>query len=90
MSRDIQHAKEPWEACGAEVIDGNGDLVVESYHGVNHDQDEANAQFIAAAPEMVEALEQAGFNIAAGDPGPEGQRILELIETVLRKAGVRE
>ena len=46
----------PWEASGIRVKDRHGDLVVESRHGVNHEQDVANARLIAAAPNQNDAL----------------------------------
>ncbi len=59
-----KHTQGPWEACH----DADGDYVIFAGEGVNHkiiaitnldsETDEANAGLIAAAPDLLEALER--------------------------------
>lgn len=63
MSSKNKHTPGPWKVVKSkgysqltEIVSIDGPVLSEGF-GVNHESDQANAHLIAAAPEMLEALE---------------------------------
>lgn len=59
MSNEFKGTKGPWRFNGSEIESKSCDYIADVY-GTNADTDEekANAQLIAAAPELLDALEK--------------------------------
>lgn len=75
------YTKGPWEANGVgDVITSEGDVFMAP--GDTHQEIEANAHLIAAAPELLEALETIYFSLDAGMT----RRAVERLSNVARNA----
>jgi hypothetical protein len=91
-----KHTPGPWTSNDAKeglliVRDSQGFGVTELYTQHDLTVEKANARLIAAAPEMLEALEQAELTIKRINydysMSQEAQETLDLIKSVITKAG---
>jgi hypothetical protein len=90
MSNDTKHTPGPWESFGAAVHAENGREIIFGQHNTRSgsaEERDANAELIAAAPEMYEALGYARRLLESYDPlGAAEYSVLENIRAALAKA----
>lgn len=91
-----QHTPGPWSASfkpqpnGCPIVGANGLMVAMLAHSINHkDQSEiamANARLIAAAPDLLSALEMARALMVCVDGYKEGGSSVRIIDAAIAKA----
>jgi hypothetical protein len=85
MSSKTKHTPGPWVA---ETYDGFNDVRIESNNGpiaiVGTGKGEANAALIAAAPEMLEALEE--LYLTFRDEIAESSELEKMLQNIITKA----
>lgn len=94
MSMKTKHTKGPWKKhlTGIPhtmiILNEEKHIATLEVNGIKQDEVEANARLIAAAPEMLEALEEF-LDITLGssyDPNSATDRAVKKAEAVLKKA----
>ncbi|MBK8225401.1 MAG: hypothetical protein IPK73_30675 [Candidatus Obscuribacter sp.] len=91
MSNTTKHTPGPWSAHAQEIIGNTGELIatIELTDGMDPGESYANARLIAAAPELLEALEGMSGFLNAQYPWGKSARLkslLERAENAIKKA----
>ncbi|MBD8129378.1 MAG: hypothetical protein KIB40_12800 [Pantoea sp.] len=94
---EFKGSKSPWLISGESekwnrIVDANGDLITTCFAMQN--EDDANANLIAAAPELLEAclriqahFRQAGIESAAGSLNPIEDNAAQIDAVILKALG---
>ena len=86
----MKHTSGPWNASGVTVYGGEGARVTVAdttcCGSLTRSEDEGNARFIAAAPDMLEALELVLFAVTADADTNDGNMDRHGIALTVRKA----
>lgn len=81
-----KHTPGPWEIFGSSTLNITGKAMAKGRKvcsiNATQDEDRANAALIAAAPEMLEALERVFRDLPANYDGP----MMEQVESAIKKA----
>jgi len=90
-----KHTRGGWTVDGADIIGADGRLIaqlVDDEGGAHHDETQANAALIAAAPELLAALSRLVFegNTIRNVAGEDFNRAMTQAEAAIKKAEAKQ